>query len=99
MKRVATTDKTINQLQNNVAEAIQTFAGNPLLKGTIVSVSLAVGVDNLVQHGLDRKPQGWLVVDLDTQAIVWSTQTSNSFPSSTLALRCSASCRASILIF
>ena len=53
-RKVQTTDKDFNVLQDNLKEFLDALIKNPLLGANVVSrVTLATG-DNLVPHGLGR---------------------------------------------
>lgn len=59
--KVQTTNKDINQLQNNIQQTVGPLSANPVNNGIIVqNVVLAIG-DNTVSTGLGRKIQGWQI--------------------------------------
>lgn len=60
--------------------------------GAYVEVALSFGVENLVEHGLQREPIGWRLVDIQGPAFVWrvaSPSTTDYDATKHLALGCS----------
>lgn len=94
---VQTTDRTINQLQQGISQALGPLLNNPLIGsgGNIVQVSLAAG-SNAINHGLGRLQQGWVVVDQDASANFYR---SAPFSATTLTLVASAAANARIYCF
>lgn len=97
---VQTTDRTINQLQQNIAQAVQPLLSNAQnLGGLLTSISLNVG-SNTINHGLDRTLQGWSIVRLrSTFAQIYDTQDSNQSPSKTLLLTSDTAVVVDIYVF
>jgi len=83
---VQTEDRNINQLQRNIANALNPVLANPTVSGTIIeNVELAVG-SNIVDHKLGRKLQGWVIVRKRAAADIYDTQDTNTQPTRTLLL-------------
>lgn len=62
--KVQTTDRNMNQLQNNIAASLNPLLQNPFLFGLVVqNVSLVANTVVIVNHGLGRLMQGWSIVD------------------------------------
>lgn len=81
-----TNDRSINQIQQFIAQTLQPLITNPLLFGNIVSsVQLKTGT-NIVNHGLGRMLQGWSLVRKRGAADVYDQQDTNPNPSKTLVL-------------
>lgn len=58
---VQTNDRNINQLQQNIQQALNPILSNPLTYGNIVTAKLVAG-PNVINHGLGRLLQGWIPV-------------------------------------
>lgn len=56
---VQTTDRNVNQLQQNILQALRPLLQSPLLNGVIVQDQVLSIGDNVITHGLDRPIQGW----------------------------------------
>lgn len=71
---------------NKWAAILNPVLSNPLVNGRLVSdVTLKVGT-NEVNHKLQRKLQGWIVVGINGIAQIYDAQASNQRPELTLTL-------------
>ena len=96
---VQTTDRNTNQLQSNIAQALNPLLNNALLQGSIIKgVSLSVG-SNSVNHGLNRKLQGWIIIRKRASSDIYDTQDSNSSPDKTLQLTASVAVTVDLYCF
>jgi hypothetical protein len=106
--QVQSSDRLLNQVQNNIADAInpllalvtfnQAFA-KTFLKGKISSkVSLVTG-SNTITHNLGYSPTGWLIIRARSAATFFDTQDANLTPTKTLLITSSATCSIDIFIF
>ena len=106
--RVQTTDRLINQLQSNIANAVNPLLAlgsfNPqwsrtFLAGNLIQkVSLTSGANSVV-HNLGYSPTGWFITRIRSAATIYDTQDSNAQPTKTLTLNASANCTVDIFIF
>lgn len=99
-KKIFTDDPLQQRLQDAVALSFNQFEKLPQLDSVIVkNVVLSAAVDNNVAHGLTRPIQGWQIVRLNANAVVYESTTVNTAPDSIVILRTSATCTVSILFF
>lgn len=99
-KKTYTTDPVINKLQENIEEVVSPFVKNLLLDGFILSnIALVTGQDNVINHKLGRKLQGWILIGNDSNAVVYDNQSNNTLPNSTLLLKASANCIIKLYVF
>jgi hypothetical protein len=90
----------LTQVQDNVDLSISQIQGSPFVNGSFVVVTLsAAGSDNLINHGLDRNIQGWVVVNKNANADVWESSTVNNFPSKQIILKASATVTVKLYFF
>lgn len=83
-------------LQTNWAALINPLLKNPLSKGIFLpSISLVTG-NNVINHLLGRKQQGWLISDQDAAASIYRSQPFNDI---TLTLNSSANCVVTLYVF
>lgn len=94
LRRIYTQDPIVNQIQNNINEVLDGISLCNLLDGNLVSANLAAGSVK-VPHLLDRRPQGWIVVDKDGTADIWR----NSWDSIFLELEATAPVSVTMWIF
>lgn len=84
--KVQTQDRNVNQLQQNVTQAVNPVLKNPIVFGTILTnVQLTAGT-NTISHGLGRTLQGWFEVRKRADASIYDNQDSNGSPAQTLIL-------------
>lgn len=94
-----TTDRILALMQSAWASEINPLLTNPFLKGRLIpGVELAIG-DNVINHKLGRKLQGWVIVGIDGVADIYDAQASNSMPELTLVLNSSAVVGVSLYVF
>lgn len=80
------------------ASVINPFLANPLSNGLFVKASLVSGL-NVINHGLGRVLQGYLIVMNDASATFYDQQQKNSKPQLTLELIASAPANVTIYVF
>jgi hypothetical protein len=99
-KFIAQDDPKVERLQQNIDEVLRPILQASIIDGVhLQSVVLTAGVANLVEHKLGRPPLGWLIVRQRASATIWDLQDSNSMPSRSLDLRCSANVTVDLWIF
>lgn len=75
---VQTSDKDINQLQQNISQAVGPLLSNPFTNGNILDAqTLKIG-QNLINHGLGYAITGYVVVGANAQYAVYDDIQSNS---------------------
>lgn len=83
LKRLVTFNvdsQDLNRFMGNVDTTLNPIIQNPILDYNIVkSVSLSIG-DNLVNHKLNRVPQGFYLVRQRSPANIYDKQDSNQTP-------------------
>lgn len=97
-QRVQTKDRELNQLQSNLANALNYPLTNPLLFGAqIRDIALKTG-SNTINHGLGRKLQGWILIGINAAITLYDMQLVN--PSDqTLILVASGPAIANLYVF
>lgn len=97
--KVQTDDRNINQLQTNINTALNPILSNPINSGTILnSISLTSG-SNTINHGLNKKLQGWFIIGINGVSSIYDTQSSNSSPDKTLQLVSSSNVSVNVYVF
>lgn len=90
----------LTQVQDNVDLVFNQLQISPFQNGVFVVVGLSAGgVDNVVNHGLEREVQGWIVVDKNAQADIWLSPTTNNLKTKQILLRASAIVTVKLYIF
>jgi hypothetical protein len=60
---------------------------------------LTTGVDNVVDHGLNRPVTGWIIVDKNASADIYQSTTTNTMPTTSIILNTTSTVTVSILFF
>lgn len=94
-----TDDKDFSLMQTRWASEINPLLQSPALQGRLIqSVKLSTG-DNIVNHQLGRKLQGWCIVRLRAAASIYDKQDANQIPNLTLTLNTSADVTVDLYVF
>ncbi len=90
---------TYEQLQTRWASMINPVLSSPIVNGLqLDNIALLTG-DNVINHRLGRKPQGYIVVRKNAQAGIFDTQDTNQMPQLTLNLTSDADVTVSLWIY
>lgn len=99
---VHTDIREVNQLQNNVAQALNPVTENPIVNGIYLTgtngngVSLASGT-NVINHKLGRKALGCFIAALSNSSTAYVSL--DSFTATTITIVTSGAVRAFLYIF
>jgi hypothetical protein len=98
---VQTSDRSVNQLQQNIIQTLNQIVKNPLINGgLILQKQNLVSGNNTIAHGLGRTLQGWFVVRYrGGWADIFDNQDSNNNAGSTLVLNSSADVTVDVYVF
>ena len=93
---VQSSNRELNQTQENIKLALAPVLTNALVQGAFLKdVALNPGT-NTIAHGLNRTQQGWLITDTNGTASVYR---SASFNANTLTLTSSGSVSVTLYVF
>lgn len=99
-KKLNTSDKDLNQVQENVEQFSKYVLNFTPLDGVLIKdVCLQAGVSNEIKHKLGRKPLGWFIVRKRQDARIWDLQDTNPQPTKSLSIACSHAVQIDIWIF
>jgi|WetSurMetagenome_2_1015567.scaffolds.fasta_scaffold703717_2 hypothetical protein len=94
-----TDDRPLSLMQNAWATKLNPLLDHPFFNGHILEkVSLGTG-SNVVNHLLNRKLLGWVIVRRRANATVYDTQDTNALPDKTLTLVASTNVVVDIFVF
>lgn len=97
-KKFKAKDEDLNLVQENVAKVFKSILANPLIDMVFLKdIDLLTGQDNIVEHKLQRKPLGFVIVNKNAEADIW--QESVVLASKTMNLKSSADVKISLIIF
>lgn len=91
-----TDNRDLSLLQTSWKAAIDPLLSNPLLNGIFLKGIILAASSNTINHLLGRKPQGYLITDINAAATIYRSQPYNNL---TLILTSSAVATVSIYVF
>lgn len=94
-QKVQSKSQEIQQLQSNVQRAIEPLLKCLLTDGVLVQDVSLSSSPTKVSHNLQRKINGWLVVDINANEKIWKTTSDERF----ITLTASGSVTCSLWIF
>jgi len=99
-KKVRTDDNIVRQIQDAVEIPLKDISSRSILDGQVLSnIELVTGADNIIDHKLQRKLVGWIVVRQSANANIWDIQDLNTRPQTSLVLQTSANVTVSLWVF
>jgi hypothetical protein len=99
--RSGSSNADIQRVENSLISTLQSIIPNPLLNSPTLkkAVVLTSGVDNVVDHGLNRPVTGWIVVDKNATADIYKSATTNTMPTTSIILNTTSTVTVTILFF
>lgn len=65
-------DKDLGKLISILKSVLGSLTESKILDGNLISFSApTVGADNIVYHGLNKNPNGFIVIQQNVQATIW----------------------------
>lgn len=96
--KVQTTDRLMNQLQDNIGKTVNEIAAVPLNSGILLTdVSLAAG-DNTIYTTLPTVLVGWLITKKSANVDIYDKQSTNT-DNATLILNSSGTATVDVFVF
>lgn len=92
-------DRPLNQVQQNVQQALQPIINSQILNGNQLDGVVLVAGSNTIEHKLGRKLIGYIVCRKDANISIWDTQATNLFESKTLLLEASGPATISLWVY
>lgn len=94
MRHVDTDRDDVQELWEAADEETRQQGNVPISRGRMVPAVLTTG-SNLVAHGLQRQPDGWIVADRDSAATIYRTD----WDDKNLTLQAGANCNVQLWVF
>lgn len=99
LKKIYSPDQALMQVQDSVSDSIQSLTKIPILESNLLKDVSVSSVAAGVEHGLNRQPLGFIVVDRTANVQVWRSATPSVAPEKLLMLEASSAATISLLIF
>lgn len=93
-KRLFFGDSTLSRFQDNVTTWAAQIEPCPFLVGILIETTISTS-DTIINHKLQREPEGFLILDQNANSVIWRTLWNNE----TITLRASASVSVKIWVF
>lgn len=93
-KRLFFGDSTLSRYQDNVTSWAAQFEPCPFLIGSLIETTITTA-DTIINHKLQKQPEGFLVLDQTANSVIWRTSWNNE----TITLRASANVSVKIWVF
>lgn len=101
--KVQTTDRVINQLQDNIGNLLEptatTVEQSPLLAGKILTSVALSASSNTIRHTLGRTLKGWFIVRQRASASIYDTQDSLTAEEKAVILKLTSSATVTVDIY
>lgn len=79
------------------AATLNPVVSNPILQGNMLkNIVLTANIPKAINHLLQRMPLGWMMIDINADAVIWRTQPLNE---NTITLEANADATISIWVF
>lgn len=95
LRKFRVENKDLMRLQDNVDEVFRSQAVSPFVDGVLIEGKIIVTAGTTVNHGLQRQPRGWIIVDSTVAANFYRA----SWDERSLTLVSSADTIATIWVF
>ena len=90
---------SLDQMQSTWSTILSQTLTCPLIRGNLLSDVALVSGSNIINHKLNRKLTGWILVRIGAAAVIYDTQDTNQMPDKTLSLVSDADATVSIWVF
>jgi len=97
--QLLTGDAASDQVQGYISTALQPLFGLPFASGNRVQDIDLNTSDSYVNHGLDYKPEGWIVLKQDAAQVVYESSTANDFPDRFIIMKAGGTVTADLFFF
>ncbi len=96
MRKINTSDRILETIQNNVVEAITKLQTPDYLD---IETRVIPSADNLVPHSLGKKYKFFYIVSKDAEVDVWLSNTINNAKHQEIILKASATANITLRVF
>lgn len=97
-RAIRTAVRDIQRLQDALSKVFNAIQTKQILDGRLVEdIEIVSGTVTELDHGLQRPVRGWIVVEKNANAVVWTSE--SEIPNRTLNLNTSANVTISLWIF
>jgi len=97
--QLSTGSAPVDQVQGYIATALHPLFQLPFASGFKVADLEITTADTVVDHGLEQKPEGWLILKQNAAQVIYESATVNDFPETTVILKAGGTVTADLFFF
>ena len=97
--QLSTGNASVDQVQGYIATALNPLLQLPFASGNRVQDQDLSTSDTIVDHGLEQKPEGWIILKQDAAQVIYESATVNDFPETTVILKAGGAVTADLFFF
>ena len=97
--QLSTGSPATDQVQGYIATALNPLFQLPFASGNRVQDQDLGTSDTIVDHGLEQKPEGWIVLKQNAAQVIYESATVNDFPETTIILKAGGTVTADLFFF
>ena len=97
--QLSTGNASTDQVQGYIATALNPLFQLPFASGNRVQDQDLSTADTIVDHGLEQKPEGWIVLKQDAAVVIYESATTNDFPETTIIMKAGGTVTADLFFF
>jgi hypothetical protein len=97
--KVQTDDRKLNLIQDAIVDAVNPLLVLPLSNSIYLQGIVLASGNNLINHGLGRELQGYIVTKKDADQSIYDNQQGNNLPDKTLLLVAGGACKVDLIVF
>ena len=96
---VQTTNKDVNQLQQNITQSVNPLVANPMTQGNLITGQVLKAGQNTINHSLGYPMTGYLIVALSAASNFYDNLNKVPNPATSFLLYSSQACTVNIYCF
>ena len=97
--QLSTGSPATDQQMGYIATALNPLFQLPFASGNRVQDVELTTADTIVDHGLEQKPEGWIILKQNAAQVIYESATVNDFPGTTVILKAGGTVTADLFFF
>jgi hypothetical protein len=97
--QLSTGSPATDQVQGYIATALNPLFQLPFASGNRVQDQEITTADTVVDHGLEQKPEGWIILKQNAAQVIYESATVNDFPKTTVILKAGGTVTCDLFFF
>ena len=97
--QLATGSAPVDQVQGYIATALNPLLQLPFASGNRIQDVEITTADTIVDHGLEQKPEGWIILKQNAAQVIYESATVNDFSKTTVILKAGGTVTCDLFFF